>query len=166
MAKKRKWGRVLAFGAITAALGGIAAYKHRKEIERTLQEIADQMDAWEESSEFFTDQDTVVHTVNPAPEEGEEAPAAENEPAESDFVDAAPAETEESPLRQSDSLHTDSPPSVPKGGGRRYFHSREEKGPQWRSPSNRPTRNRRPFENCLWNTPACCWSKIPPLPAT
>ena len=25
MAKKRKWGRVLAFGAITAALGGIAA---------------------------------------------------------------------------------------------------------------------------------------------
>ena len=39
MAKKRKWGRVLAFGAITAALGGIAAYKHRKEIERTLQEI-------------------------------------------------------------------------------------------------------------------------------
>ena len=75
MAKKRKWGRVLAFGAITAALGGIAAYKHRKEIERTLQEIA----------------------VNPAPEEGEEAPAAENEPAESDFVDAAPAETEEKP---------------------------------------------------------------------
>ena len=95
MAKKRKWGRVLAFGAITAALGGIAAYKHRKEIERTLQEIADQMDAWEESSEFFTDQDTVVH--NPAPEGGEEAPAAENEPAESDFVDAAPAETEEKP---------------------------------------------------------------------
>ena len=90
MAKKRKWGRVLAFGAITAALGGIAAYKHRKE-------IADQMDAWEESSEFFTDQDTVVHTVNPAPEGVEEAPAAENEPAESDFVDAAPAETEEKP---------------------------------------------------------------------
>ena len=57
MAKKRKWGRVLAFGAITA----------------------------------------VVHTVNPAPEEGEEAPAVENEPAESDFVDAAPAETEEKP---------------------------------------------------------------------
>lgn len=97
MAKKRKWGRVLAFGAITAALGGIAAYKHRKEIERTLQEIADQMDAWEESSEFFTDQDTVVHTVNPALEGVEEAPAAENEPAESDFVDAAPAETEEKP---------------------------------------------------------------------
>ena len=40
MAKKRKWGRVLAFGAITAALGGIAAYKHRKEIGRTLREIA------------------------------------------------------------------------------------------------------------------------------
>ena len=44
MAKKRKWGPVLAFGAVTAILGGLAAYKHRKEIERTLQEIADQMD--------------------------------------------------------------------------------------------------------------------------
>src|SRR5699024_3034108 len=37
MAKNRKWGPVLAFGAVTAVLGGIAAYKHRKEIERTLQ---------------------------------------------------------------------------------------------------------------------------------
>ena len=89
--------RVSGKTVVLCVTGGIAAYKHRKEIERTLQEIADQMDAWEESSEFFTDQDTVVHTVNPAPEEGEEAPAAENEPAESDFVDAAPAETEEKP---------------------------------------------------------------------
>ena len=55
MAKKRKWGPVLAFGAVTAILGGLAAYKHRKEIERTLQEIADQMDAWDGSEEFFHD---------------------------------------------------------------------------------------------------------------
>ena len=56
MAKKRKWGPVLAFGAVTAILGGLAAYKHRKEIERTLQEIADQMDAWDGSEEFFHDE--------------------------------------------------------------------------------------------------------------
>ena len=30
MAKKRKWGPVLAFGAVTAILGGLAAYKHRR----------------------------------------------------------------------------------------------------------------------------------------
>ena len=59
MAKKRKWGPVLAFGAVTAILGGLAAYKHRKEIERTLQEIADQMDAWDGSEEFL-DRKSVV----------------------------------------------------------------------------------------------------------
>ena len=74
MAKKRKWGPVLAFGAVTAILGGLAAYKHRKEIERTLQEIADQMDAWDGSEEFFHDEDTIVHSVN-----------------ESDFVDSEDA---------------------------------------------------------------------------
>ena len=42
MAKKHSLGRMLVFGAITGALGGIAAYKHRKAIERTLQDIADQ----------------------------------------------------------------------------------------------------------------------------
>ena len=87
MAKKRKLGPVLAFGAVAAALGGIAAYKHRKEIERTLQEIADQMDAWEDTGDFFGEKDTIIHNVNPAGE----APAAEEEeqeaPADSDFVD-------------------------------------------------------------------------------
>ena len=67
MAKKRKWGPVLAFGAVTAILGGLAAYKHRKEIERTLQEIADQMDAWDGSEEFFHDEDTIVHSVKRHP---------------------------------------------------------------------------------------------------
>ena len=74
MAKKRKWGPVLAFGAVTAILGGLAAYKHRKEIERTLQEIADQMDAWDGSEEFFHDEDTIVHSVNDTPVEQPDAP--------------------------------------------------------------------------------------------
>lgn len=86
MAKKRKLGPVLAFGAVAAALGGIAAYKHRKEIERTLQEIADQMDAWEDSGDFFGEKDTIVHTVPPAEEEQEAA-------TDSDFVDE-PAQDE------------------------------------------------------------------------
>ena len=63
MAKKHSLGRMLVFGAITGALGGIAAYKHRKAIERTLQDIADQMDAWEDDGDFFHDDDTVVHTM-------------------------------------------------------------------------------------------------------
>lgn len=54
MAKKHSLGRMLVFGAITGALGGIAAYKHRKAIERTLQDIADQMDAWEDDGDFAT----------------------------------------------------------------------------------------------------------------
>lgn len=166
MAKKRKWGRVLAFGAITAALGGIAAYKHRKEIERTLQEIADQMDAWEESSEFFTDQDTVVHTVNPAPEGVEEAPQRKMSPPRATLWTRPRRRRKKSPLRQSDSLHTDSPPSVPKGGGGGIFIPGRRKDPSGDHHPTGPTRNRRPFENCLWNTPVCCWSKIPPLPAT
>ena len=79
MAKKRKWGPVLAFGAVTAILGGLAAYKHRKEIERTLQEIADQMDAWDGSEEFFHDEDTIVHSVNDTPVEQPDAPQDEAE---------------------------------------------------------------------------------------
>lgn len=100
MAKKRKWGRLLAFGAAAAALGGIAAYQHRKEIERTLQEIADQMDAWEESDDFFNDQEAVVHVTDPVPPQEaapqEEAPAetaaAEEAPTERDFADVPPEE--------------------------------------------------------------------------
>ena len=91
MAKKRKWGPVLAFGAVTAILGGLAAYKHRKEIERTLQEIADQMDAWDGSEEFFHDEDTIVHSVNDTPVEQPDAPQDEAEETaadESDFVEA------------------------------------------------------------------------------
>jgi hypothetical protein len=105
MAKKHSLGRMLVFGAITGALGGIAAYKHRKAIERTLQDIADQMDAWEDDGDFFHDDDTVVHTIPRAEEpvaEAEpeaEAPAqeqqAESEAPEADDSDFATPETEE-----------------------------------------------------------------------
>ena len=81
MAKKHSLGRMLVFGAITGALGGIAAYKHRKAIERTLQDIADQMDAWEDDGDFFHDDDTVVHTMPSASREEASAEApAEAEP--------------------------------------------------------------------------------------
>lgn len=89
MAKKGKLGPMLAFGAVAAVVGGIAAYQHRKQIERTLQEIADQMDAWEDSGDFFGEKDNVVHTVTPAAEQAEtpkEEEEDENAPTESDFV--------------------------------------------------------------------------------
>ena len=89
MAKKGKLGPMLVFGAAAAVVGGIAAYQHRKQIERTLQEIADQMDAWEDSGDFFGEKDSIVHTVTPATEQAE-APKQEEEdenaPTESDFV--------------------------------------------------------------------------------
>ena len=95
MAKKHSLGRMLVFGAITGALGGIAAYKHRKAIERTLQDIADQMDAWEDDSDFFHDDDTVVHTIPSAPRaeapvdtEPEAETPAQEEPAESEAPEA------------------------------------------------------------------------------
>ena len=105
MAKKHSLGRMLVFGAITGALGGIAAYKHRKAIERTLQDIADQMDAWEDDSDFFHDDDTVVHTIpraeEPVPEAEPEAEASAPETAgetseapEADDSDFATPETE------------------------------------------------------------------------
>ena len=104
MGKKHSLGRMLVFGAITGALGGIAAYKHRKAIERTLQDIADQMDAWEDESDFFHDDDTVVHTIPRAEapvteaEPEAEAPAqegpAESETPEADDSDFAPPETD------------------------------------------------------------------------
>ena len=69
MAKKHSLGGMLVFGAITGALGGIAAYKHRKAIERTLQDIADQMDAWEDDGDFFPTMTTPWSTPCPAPPE-------------------------------------------------------------------------------------------------
>lgn len=92
MAKKHSLGRMLVFGAITGALGGIAAYKHRKAIERMLQDIADQMDAWEDDGDFFHDDDTVVHTMPSASREEASAEA----PAEAEAEDQIPAQEEQS----------------------------------------------------------------------
>ena len=86
MAKKHSLGRMLVFGAITGALGGIAAYKHRKAIERTLQ------DAWEDDGDFFHDDDTVVHTMPSASREEASAEA----PAEAEPEDQIPAQEEQS----------------------------------------------------------------------
>lgn len=83
MAKKYGLGGMLVFGAVTAALGGFAAYKHRKNIEKAVQEIADQLDAVEEDGFFSVDLDDapIVHTVPSEEEEGEP---------DSDFVDLSP----------------------------------------------------------------------------
>ena len=91
MAKKRKWGPVLAFGAVPASLRGLAASAHRPEMVRSRPEIADQMDAWDGSEEFFHDEDTIVHSVNDTPVEQPDAPQDEAEETaadESDFVDS------------------------------------------------------------------------------
>ena len=85
---KMRWAGVLMSGA----LGGIAAYKHRKAIERTLQDIADQMDAWEDDGDFFHDDDTVVHTMPSASREEASAEA----PAEAEPEEQIPAQEEKS----------------------------------------------------------------------
>ena len=79
MAKKFGIGTVLAFGAVSAAVGGVAAYLSRKGIEKTVQDIADMLEAQEEDGFFSADldEDVVVHTMDK-----------DEETAESDFVDA------------------------------------------------------------------------------
>lgn len=89
MAKKYSFGGMLFFGAVTAALGGIAAYKHRKEIEEALNEISEQLEAREEVMFFSGDVDNIVHTVPTVEQE-------EGEP-ESDFVDPTEEGTKEAP---------------------------------------------------------------------
>ncbi len=90
MAKKFGLGAVLAFGAASAAVGGVAAYLSRKGIERTVQGIADLLEAQEDG--FFSvdlDDDVVVHAMDK-----------DEETAENDFVDAEGAAeevTEEAP---------------------------------------------------------------------
>ena len=69
MAKKRKKGALL-LGAATMVVSGIAAYKHRKEIEQTVQTISDQIAAvLEDEGDFF-----IVETVEETTSEtGEQA---------------------------------------------------------------------------------------------
>lgn len=96
MAKKFGFGALLAFGTVTAALGGVAAYLNRKSIEQTVQDIADQLDAREEEGFFsvdLEDEEPVIHVV-----EREEAP--QDDPSdESDFVDTD-GQAEDAPAQE------------------------------------------------------------------
>ncbi len=91
MAKKHGLGGMLFFGAVTAALGGIAAYRHRKEIEETLQSIADQLEGQEEDGFFSVEledlEEPIVHVTDPL-EEKEEA----SQPAEAPEGQETPSE--------------------------------------------------------------------------
>lgn len=74
MAKRFGFGGMLLFGAVTAALGGIAAYRHRKEIEETIQDIADQLEAQEEDGFFSVDmedlgEEPIVHRTDAVSED-------------------------------------------------------------------------------------------------
>ncbi len=90
---------MLAIGVAAAAVGGVAAYLRRKEIEGVVQDIADALDAREEDGFFSVDlgEEPVFHKV---PMDPETAPEAEtpDQPAEAeecDFADggeAAPAD--------------------------------------------------------------------------
>jgi hypothetical protein len=101
MAKKYSLGRVLFVGAVSAALGGVAAYRRRKEIEKTVKDISDRLENLEEegffdvdlSADTLDDQDTNYIPVNfrredetPA-ETDDEAQEDPNEAQESDFAD-------------------------------------------------------------------------------
>ncbi len=84
MAKKYTIGGMLIFGAATAVIGGIAAYRHRKKIEEAVQEISDQL----EENDVFTvepEENIVVHTTE-VPKAEENMDAEEGEP-DDDFVD-------------------------------------------------------------------------------
>ena len=96
MAKKFGFGALLAFGTVAAVLGGAAAYLNRKSIEKTVQDIADQLDVREEEGFFsvdLEDEAPVIHVV-----EREEDPQ-EDAGDESDFVDAD-GQAEDAPVQE------------------------------------------------------------------
>lgn len=80
MAKKFNLGTMLAVGTVTAALGGVAAYINRKTIEKTVNDIAEKLDAREEDGIYTVDMDDepIVHSMDSTKEADE-----------SDFVDEA-----------------------------------------------------------------------------
>lgn len=74
MAKRFGYGGMLVFGAAAAVLGGIAAYRHRREIEETIQDIADQLEAQEEDGFFSVDMEDlgegpIVHRTDEVSED-------------------------------------------------------------------------------------------------
>ena len=96
MAKKFGFGALLAFGTVAAVLGGAAAYLNHKSIEKTVQDIADQLDAREEEGFFsvdLEDEEPVIHVVER--EEESQGDAGD----ESDFVDAD-GQAEDAPVQE------------------------------------------------------------------
>ena len=98
MAKKYSFGSMLVFGAATAAIAGVAAYRHHKELKKVVEDIAEELDARDVDGIFEADlledigeDDKIVHIVPKAQPE-------EVEGEEEDFVDEgkAPDEAEES----------------------------------------------------------------------
>ena len=110
MARKNGFGKMLFVGAVAAAVGGVAAYLRRQQIEGVVQDIADALDAREEDGFCSGDrgEEPVFHKVPMDGQEEQEAaqsaqgtaqPAQEaaedpEEPKESDFVDGGEAAPE------------------------------------------------------------------------
>ena len=110
MARKNGFGKMLFVGAVAAAVGGVAAYMRRQQIEGVVQDIADALDAREEDGFFSVDlgEEPVFHKVpmdghdareatQPAQEDAQpeqEAAEGPEEPKESDFVDGGEAAPE------------------------------------------------------------------------
>ena len=95
MAKKVSFGSMLFFGAATAALAGVAAYRHHNEIKKVVEDIAEELDARDVDGIFEADlledlgeDDKIVHIVP-------NAKADEPEGNEEDFVDGAPEKPDE-----------------------------------------------------------------------
>ena len=99
MAKNKGFGKLLALSVAAAAIGGVAAYLKRREIENVVQDIADAMDAREEDGFFSVDlEDEDAPIFHKVPMDGEEPPAEEtDEPQESDSADSEEAPAEEAP---------------------------------------------------------------------
>ncbi|MCF0123754.1 MAG: hypothetical protein HUJ67_06545 [Ruminiclostridium sp.] len=89
MAKKFGVGVMMAVGAVSAAVGGVAAFLSRKSIEKTVQDISEKLEAKIDDEFQVEDEEVVIHSVDK--EETSE---------ESDFVDTegvAEAAAEEEP---------------------------------------------------------------------
>ncbi len=100
MAKKNGFGKMLLVGAVAAAVGGVASYLRRREIEGVVQDIADALDAREEDGFFSVDlaEEPVFHKVpmdGQGPQEAAQPEEAAAEPEESDFVDGTDTDQKE-----------------------------------------------------------------------
>lgn len=89
MGKKYSFGSMLFFGAATAALAGVAAYRHHNEIKKVVEDIAEELDACDVDGIFEADlledldeDDKIVHIV--PNDKADEEDFADMEPGKSD----------------------------------------------------------------------------------